>query len=245
MVMSNLSLSCSTRQGLSFQAVIGAGFRFLIVGIDLNVRYAALEIPVYHWVQTVKLPSRVQAMQESKDKWSTGQILPLLMLALPLSTAAKLYWGKTYLSNPSPCVSFQLKSCRWKRKTPQHKRHNSVSILLRHERSAIEGLICSTHSVISSSTACLLSDSYTPLIISSWNLGAREVFKPYCQASMCPSLSTDDSEPCHPAFLGLPEEAFELEYLTIEKLWFRILLAVMVLMLPGGIVFGAFSGFAL
>lgn len=62
---------------------------------------------------------------------------------------------------------------------------------------------------------------------------------------MCPSSSTDDSEPCHPAFLGLPEEAFELEYLTIEKLWFRILLAVMVLMLPGGIVFGAFSGFAL
>lgn len=38
---------------------------------------------------------------------------------------------------------------------------------------------------------------------------------------------------------------FELEYSTIEKLWFRILLVVMVLMLLGGIIFGALSGLAL
>lgn len=61
----------------------------------------------------------------------------------------------------------------------------------------------------------------------------------------CPNLNTDDSEPCHPAFRGLQEEVFELEYSTIEKLWFRILLVVMVLMLLGGIIFGALSGLAL
>ncbi|GES65132.1 hypothetical protein P168DRAFT_322166 [Aspergillus terreus] len=167
--------------------------------------------------------SRVQAMQGSEDGWSTGQILPLLMLALPLFTAVELYWDEdAEHRNPEDPINAGVR---------------------KRERSAIEGLICSTHSVISSPATRLLPAPYTPRIISAWNLGAREVFESCCHSTTSVSSEAVDPEPCLPAFLRSQEAVLELQYLTIEKLWFRILLVVMNLALLGEVIFVASVGY--
>lgn len=56
---------------------------------------------------------------------------------------------------------------------------------------------------------------------------------------------TADPEPCHPVFQGSQEAVFELEYLTVEELWFRILLVVMCAVLLGVLIYGALSGFVI
>ncbi|PKY00557.1 hypothetical protein P168DRAFT_322166 [Aspergillus campestris IBT 28561] len=168
--------------------------------------------------------SRVEAMQGSENEWSTGQMMPLLMLALPLFMAVELYWDNT---------------------TEKPKPEDTINIPLRtRKRSTIDSLLCSTHSLISSSAASLLSTSYTPRTISSWNLDAREVFESYSHARGLDS-DTVDLETWRPSLSGSQEAFFELEYLTIEKLWFRILLVVVSMVVLGGFITGALFGYVI
>lgn len=61
------------------------------------IRAFAMLLWGFWWITGYRLsddPSRVEAMQGSENDWSTGQMMPLLILALPLFTAVELYWGK-------------------------------------------------------------------------------------------------------------------------------------------------------
>lgn len=71
------------------------------------IRAFAMLLWGFWWITGYRMsddPSRVEAMQGGENEWSTGQMMPLLMLALPLFTAIELYWGKpfvTYREDPT------------------------------------------------------------------------------------------------------------------------------------------------
>lgn len=112
------------------------------------------------------------------------------------------------------------------------------------EQSTIDSLLCSTHCLISSTAASLLSASYKPRIISPWNSYAREIFEPYCHLRGH-DPDAIDLEPCRPSLTGSQEAFVELEYLTIEKLWFRVLLIIVSVMVLGGFIAAALFGYVI